>query len=30
VLIAYSKALGAVRSAASELSRFAESVYGER
>jgi heat-inducible transcriptional repressor len=26
----YEKALGAVRSAASELSRFAESVYGER
>jgi heat-inducible transcriptional repressor len=26
----YEKALGAVRSAATELSRFAESVYGER
>ena len=26
----YEKAVGAVRSAASELSRFAESVYGER
>ena len=25
----YEKALGAVRSAASELSRFAESVYGD-